>query len=214
MIFFSQKEKVGLEQFTTSFYNNYLPFEEPSLEFFRILKNQIAYVDKPFASFDFNIFLTQMAAIRLECFGLAMYYKLGDNISIENNLVTEKYLTSRDILNVWDDLGTYNSFAAKSATHGADPSTMKGRARISLINTTRVELFKKYHFKGFNDVCIARALNRFGTSIELAVQYLILNLTKMLAYDLNEEATSILISKTFDFYILCASSLKKVKIVE
>jgi len=154
-----------------------------------------------------------MTAIRLECFGLAFFYRFGDNLSVKNNLLTKEYLQHRNISNVWDDLSTYNSLAAKSATHGADPSTMTGRGRISLVNNTRIELFKKYHSDGFDDICVSRALNRFGTRIEFAIQYLISNLSKMLNYDFNEEAKAILISRTTDFYISCTTDLKKIKIV-
>ena len=122
MSIFSKKVRVNIDSFTKSYYDRYLPFEEPNLEFFRILKNQIAYVDKSFASYDFDQFLNQMAAIKLECFGLAWYYRFGDKHTVDNCVVTKKYLQEHTLLNIWEDLGSYNSEAAKSATYGANES--------------------------------------------------------------------------------------------
>lgn len=214
MLFLSKKNKVTLQNFIPSYYSKILPSIEPNVEFFRILKNQVAFVDKPFSSVDFELFLAQMTAIWLECFGLAFFYRFGDKLSLKNNLLTREYLLEGNKSSVWDDLGIYNSYAAKSATYGSDSSTMSGRARISLVNNMRVELFNKYHSDGFDDVCIARTLNRYGTKIEVSIHFLVLNLSNVLKYEFNENAKSIFVSRTFDFYMTCMTDLKKIKIVE
>ena len=83
-----------------------------------------------------------------------------------------------------------------------------------MVNNMRVELFRKYNSEGFDNICVARALNRFGIRIELAIQYLISNLSKMLDYEFNEDAKVILISRTADFYACCTKDFKKIKIIE
>ena len=213
MSFFSIKEKVELEIFTNSYFDKYLPYEEPNLEFFRILKNQLDYVDKSFSSIDFDIFLNQIAAIKLECFGLAFFYRFGEKLSVENSIITKKYLYNRDLLIVWELQKSYNSIVAKSATDTLDPSSIKGRATISFVVSMRTEHFKEYHSKGFDDVCVARALNRFLTNIDLSIQYLVLNFSQVLDYEFNDKARGILHSRISEFYTSCMYDLKKIKIV-
>ena len=212
MSLFFRKKGVNLTEFCTSFYDANFQLQEPNTEYFRILKNQVAYVDKGFAAANFDNFFMEITTIKYECFGLAWFYKFGDKCSIDMNLITKDYLLANSLETIWENLGSYNNAGAESATHGSESSTAAGRAKLSFVNNIRVDLFRKYTSQGLDNFCVARALNRSMTKIELTVQFLIIHLSQKLNYDFNNEALNILCSRVFDFYSTSKEAIKDIKI--
>ena len=151
-----------------------------------------------------------MTALRVELFGLVCLNRYKkEQFSIIQTLFTKRYLDEIERPQIWDIMGEYNQAIARSATldeTGNQLDGRVGRARITGINLSRVNMFDKWievyvgHKDDLTDEdkesgqCIAHAANFIGVDIKradsIAVKLLAAKLAERLGCDesLNYEA--------------------------
>ena len=223
MLFFKSKNKVNLGDFCTEYYDT--NFLEPivaginlSDSYNEFFFEKIAETDDSFRKMSLIKFSAENLIIKFQLFALAWFHQFGDKIAIANSFFTYKYLQNKTREDIWDDSLSYNQVISKSATYGCDPDTMSGRARLSFVNVTKVELFKKYANEGLDTKCVARVLNRYGTEsswnrLSVTLGFLAANLCERLDCDLNAEARFILIAELKGIYDGIKQKLESIKII-
>jgi hypothetical protein len=119
---------------------------------------------------------------------------------------------------LWELMETYNQATARSTTHGADPESRSGRARLTFLNQMRASLFDEWIAKGFDGGAVARAANRMGSEIPWKARsthtYLSFALTDQLDVEINEDARLSIFSIIKGFYDGAKESIKEVKIIK
>ena len=213
---FSRKPKVGVEEFCRSFYDSQV-FDPMKIGGIDVVKdwwetvfNSVVEADDSFKSIDFSNFQEEMTALRVELFGLVCLNRYKkEQFSIIQTLFTKRYLDEIERPQIWDIMGEYNQAIARSATldeTGNQLDGRVGRARITGINLSRVNMFDKWievyvgHKDDLTDEdkesgqCIAHVANFIGVDIKradsIAVKLLAARLAERLGCDesLNYEA--------------------------
>ena len=162
MSLFSKKQEVEIEPFCRLFYENVIlncvvEGIDINAKIFDTLKNALVATDSNFANIDSQIFNDEIIALQFELYALAWLHQYGDKSAVTQSAFTKNYLNEKTQNDIWEAMEPYNQAIARSTTIGRTPEKAFYLARV---NTTRANLFVQYHEEGFDDICIARALNR------------------------------------------------------
>jgi hypothetical protein len=225
MNLFKKKTKCDLKDFCTQYYDTYILVSNPPVsaiknfneDYSKIISEKLIAVDNNFKSVDIKKFSDEILIIRFELFSLAWFHQFGDKSSIQQTIFTNEYLIKNNRVDIWYNTESYTQAIAQSATHDCDDSTAFGRTRLISVATMRQDLFDKYYNDGFDALCVARALNKYGTqsnwqSLGITLFYLVITLCKNLNYTFNEKAGEILGTILKGFYDGCKQSLEKIKV--
>lgn len=183
-----------------------------------ILKN-IKEADKNSGSISTIAFKDEILILRFELFSLARFHQFGEKLAIDNSIITKQYLVDNGKEEFWDRGEPYNRAVADSTTHGCTSSTASGRGRLMFVNQGRLDLFQRYYNENIDGICVARALNRYGTDkrwemLSITLGYLVIELCRNLNCSLNDEAQFQLVAVLKGFYEGSKQNLENIKIVE
>jgi hypothetical protein len=155
MGFFSNKQKMKIEEFCCHYYDSQIfhaivDGEDASQKILDTIFNSIMNEDQSFSKIDRNLFDKEMASLHLELFALAWLNRFKEyEHSISQSIFTYNYLKDSNRLETWEAMGKYNTAIAQTATMKADGQQMTGdtglqRATIVRVNTRRADLFEKW----------------------------------------------------------------------
>lgn len=223
MSFFNKKRKVHLNEFCQDFYDkNFLETKIAGIDMSStynelILKN-LSEVDIISNNINQIIFNEEILCLKFEIFSLAWFHQFADKLAIANSIFTKQYLIKKGGKELWEKAMPYNQAIAASATHDCNSSTVSGRGRIVLVNTVRMDLFKKYYNENIDGQCVTRAINRYGTyekweMLSITLAYVVMELCKNLNCNLNDEAQFQLIAVLKGFYDGSKQNLENIKII-
>ena len=218
---FSRKRKVQLEEFCRAFYDKYVL--NPTIAgvdagevYAETVRRSIVEVDEGFAAVDTGLLEAKMTLLRFETFGLAWFHQLGDRHAAAQSVFTKQYLEAHDRVDIWDALEPYNQAAARSSTLGNTAESAAGRAHLAFIDTTRMDLFDRWHEQGFAPEAVARAASRVGTDVAwgrgITAGFLMLTLCQRLGCEVNEEGRFRLAATIRGLYEGAKKALKAVRI--
>lgn len=165
MPLFSSKPKVELGEFCRDYYDKYIlnpvgTNADFGTERLKIVRDALAEADASFSRVTPKKLKVSATPLRFEILALTWYDKFGDRSAVQQSVFTKGYLTEIGREDIWRDMEPYNQALARAATGGKSPGSASGRFSIGFIVNMRVELFKEYHEAGYDDECVARALNR------------------------------------------------------
>ncbi|GAB3390445.1 hypothetical protein [Lysobacter fragariae] len=221
MGFFSRKPKVRLAEFCRNFYDtHHFPSAvggvNPTEGYAQVIQRSIVEVQPTFAAVNPASLASEIAPLRFEIFGLAWLHRLGDKRAAEQSDFTMRYLNEVGRADVWQAIKDYNGASARSSTLGRNSDSAAGRAYLTLINTTRANLFDEWTARGFDPDAVARAANRIGTETAwktgLTSGFLMLALCQRLNCEPNEAAQDRIAAVVRGFYNGAVESLKVVTI--
>ena len=226
MQLFKKKIKTDLNSFCQQYYDKYfleLNLSNKELVGFsnhynEIVLKKIIEIDSDFSKINFDKFCKEILIIRFEIFSLAWFHQFGIKSSILQSLYTKDYLSKTSKIDYWDGTESYNQAIAQSTIHGCSSDTASGRARIAFVMKMRMDLFAKYLKENLDEICLTRALNRFGTSsntrpMSITLGYIAICLNNNLNCKVNEEALSYVTEIFNGFYIGVSESLEKIKLI-
>ena len=234
---FSQKPRVGVEEFCEQFYDKTIfhpivggkDFNEV---WWDIVFNSVVEADKSFAVVDKSNFIREMTALRLELFGLAWLYKFkNEKFTIPQSIFTMQYLEKNRKREIWDAMRDYGSVVAQSALltqtgEQLDGSTAIGRGRITFVNTFRWDVFKKCASTNFKDMsspteeekirmdCITAVINRMLSEPKRAVPLLAEKLAERLGFSasINSRALFAISSVIYGLHQGAMEAIKDIKL--
>jgi hypothetical protein len=165
MPLFSSKPKVELDEFCRGYYDKYIlnpvgTSDDFGTERLKIARDSLVRADASFSRITLQKLKVSATPLGFETLALTWYDKFGDRSAVEQSVFTKGYLAEIGREDIWRDMEPYNQALARAATGGKNPGSASGRVSIGFIVNMRVELFKKYHEAGYDDECVARALNR------------------------------------------------------
>ena len=191
--------KVRIEDFCRDYYDSQIfhpiiaGVSNGLVNWWTVFKS-IRDVDESFAIVDFNLFVREMTALRIELFGLAWMHRLKkDKYVLPEIVFTKQYLERRGKSATWRIMGEYNQIIAGSSIELANIERMP-KGWIDFIGDLRVELYEKWVNDGVDKQCAARVSNRTATDIAwsegITLQKLAVSLANRLGCDiiLNAEA--------------------------
>ena len=166
---FARKQAVSLEDFCRDFYerNVFNPGLQERLDagavFVEVITKELTVVDPKLASIDEKKLADEVVLLRLEIFGLAWVHLFNERLSVVQSAFTKNYLHEKGRDDIWEGMGFYNQAIARSSTLRAGNPNNPDYAFLTKVNTTRMNLFKKFNSEGYDPTAIARALNRLFT---------------------------------------------------
>lgn len=173
---FSQKRKVGIEEFCQEFYDSYVFHQivagsDVGQLFYETVFKSVAEADPSFAVIDQAVFQREMTALRIELFGLAWVHHLKlDKYTLPQATFTKRYLQQVGQPHMWGIMTEYNGAVGRSMNYDANgklltAESMKGRGSIAFRDSLRMSLFEKWVKAGVDSDCAARVANRRGTDV-------------------------------------------------
>lgn len=145
----NRKPKTSIEEFCRQFYDSVVFHPMVAgVDFNKVwwdtVFDSIVEADKSFALIDKAMFIREMAALRLELFGLAWGHKFKqEEFTIHQSTFTRHYLEESEKLEIWDIMGEYNQAIAQSVTMTEDGKQMDA-LRVAKANLARFNFFKKW----------------------------------------------------------------------
>jgi hypothetical protein len=180
MFFLTKKQRVPLQSFCQSFYENSIL--SPTLgdkkidvlsTFAQTHKRLIVDADSRFADIDTQKLVTETKILRFELFGLAWLHMFGPDLAVKRSLFTHDYLKMKNRSDLWDGMEIYNQQIFRSTLTLKKTMGATWVRYITKCNRTRFDSFTKYldeAKRGGIDVeaneystCIARGLNHLFT---------------------------------------------------
>jgi len=222
MSIFSRKEKVVLEVFCKRFYadnifNESIGENDFNLGYATVVRNSIIEADFSFSGVKIEDLRYEIILLRIEMFSLAFLHKFGEKLSLAQTEYTWDYLRNKAD-SIWNDLMDYNKAIAQSNNLNTGLNTKTNKIYTAKLDINRIKLFDMYHAQGFDDVCIARMINRVYSETvwknRKTIFYLTQTLCERLKCKLNEEAQFGLEAIIFGFYNGAMEKLNKIEIRE
>ncbi len=195
MSFLNKKQKVNLNEFCSDFYeHNYLNPVIGEIDvsnvFYETTKSSIVEADSTFANVDLKKFATELTLLQFELFALAWLHRFGDKLAVAQSVFTKNYLDEKKRADIWDNSEDYNQAIARSSTAGKTSKNAFDRVYLARVNTTRMNLFDQFHKEGYDNECVARALNRLFTDEawkkDITTHFLMFALCKRLGFNDDE----------------------------
>ena len=165
---FRKKKEVSLEAFCRDFYernilNPRLQGIDVGAAFVEVIKENLVEADPKLSSIEDNKLAAELILLRFELFGLAWVHQFEERSAVAQSEFTKSYLHDKGRDDIWDNLEFYNQAIARSSTLGRTPTKGFDRVYLAKVDTTRLDLFKKFHTEGCDLKAVARALNRLFT---------------------------------------------------
>lgn len=168
MSLFTKKQAVRLDAFCRDFFernimNPVIEGIDAGAAIVEVIKDNIVEVDSKFSDVAIQTFASEYVLLRFELFGLAWVHQFDERSAVAQSEYTKNYLHEKERDDIWDNLEFYNQVIARSSTLGRTPTKGFDRVYLVKVNTTRMDLFSKFHDEGYDPTVVARALNRLFT---------------------------------------------------
>jgi hypothetical protein len=196
-------------QFSRSFYDRSVFGPDPTggdffEQFAESTRRLIVEADASFDAVSLPKLKEELRALRLEMIGTAWTHESKFEAALAISEFTKMYLADIGRSDLWEAMTAYNKAIAESTTHGADPKTGSGRARIVFLNTTRANLFETWVNAGRDGEAIARVANRVGSEASVkagtAQLFLALRLTERVGIEGSQPIVERLAAVAHGFY--------------
>jgi hypothetical protein len=217
---FSRKTKTDAVEFAQDFYDRFVFGSFPTTEidfalgFADTNRRLIIEADASFAEVNADTFKDELLGLRLEMIGTAWTHKSTEEAALAVSEFTREYLISSQRGHLWEVMTEYNLALSESVTHGADPKTRRGRAKITFVNSMRVQLFDGWVAKGRDPEAVARVVNRFGSEkswkIGITQGLLAIKVTRRLKLEGSNAIWERLAATSYGFYQGAKEALEEV----
>jgi hypothetical protein len=159
---FSSKPKVDMESFCRDYYDSQMfhaivDAEDGSRKILDAAFQLLTDSDPSFLKVAPALFECEMTAMHLELFALAFLKRFSNfEQAVQHSIFTLRYLQNKGRSDIWEAMGKYNTVIAQTATMDASGQQMSGdtaigRMRITQVNLSRFETFKKWVKPRFSD---------------------------------------------------------------
>jgi hypothetical protein len=161
---------------------------------------------------------SELLALRMEVMAAAWTHRLREKLAVAQSEFTKSYLAQTGRESLWDQMGAYNKIVARAATHGLDPQSPMGRARIVSANLYRADSFDAWAKTGRDMEAAARVINRLLTDTSrwrtgLVQHLLAIELLQRLHFAGTDETRTKLAAVAEGFYRGAAEAMEGVKLV-
>lgn len=212
-LFGKSREKVHVEGFCRSWYDNYVfqpvAGHDVRRDWTSGIHSECAKRGMP--TVDQNVFHWMLTAMQMELFGTALAHRTRGNerLVLAEATTTKTYLANRQLRDLWDVMSVFNKAVA------ANSVMLRGKASSVMINHMRMSLFDKYVKQGIDPECAARAANRTGTDVDFensGPTRLAVTFFELVEVDPNEETIFPVAAAGFGFYRGARESLEAVEL--
>ena len=221
MGFLNRRPKISIEEFCQQFYDlqifhAIIAGEDVWAGFLGVIFKSVAEVDQSFAITAPTVFKREMAALRIELFGLALMHHLQlEEHCLRELVFTRSYLEQNGQLEIWDIMYEYNKTIARAMelpsrepvrrvfTPLASEEVIQ-KIHLGFMHDLRTDLSNKCAKTGADPECSARVANRLSTpdtwTNRTAIEVLTDTLVQRLGCQLNTEALLRLRAVVFGLY--------------
>jgi len=223
MGFFSRKTKADAGQFSKDFYDRSVFGPDPiggdfAERFAESTRRLISETDPSFEAISLPELKEELRALRLEMIGTAWTHESRPEAALAVSEFTKRYLSGIGRADLWEAMTDYNKAVAESTTHGADPQTGSGRARIVFVNTTRANLFDGWVTQGRDPEAAARVANRAGSETSWKAGttqlFLAVRITRRLGIEGSDAIWGRLAAVAYGFYQGAKEALEGVQLTQ
>lgn len=193
--FFKTKKSHNLNEFCDNYYSSDIFGSPEGLEseiYYNYLRDLVAGEEVHFLDIDMKDFKTEIQALRTEVFAVAWMHRFDSKASVRQTIATRDYLVRNDLSHLWEIIGDYNLIVAKSTDYSNGYGEAVIAANMEYGNKARMRLFKEFVATGYDEKCVARAVNRFNTKKvwmnSTTAGLLALELCNRLKKDLSDDA--------------------------